>query len=380
VVGAAGTLIAGILQLVIGLYGRALLQFGALAAMTVLPLLQLYLDDRDEFGKDIVVPAGMHVVDPVGQFAPETIASEDLLAESILAAYSPNANPSSEPPLIRADLPELDEFATSKRAALVRQLASDPKWQVIDEDGRHYAYRRLAFGGRYESTPEGYYGSVTTERPSLPFLVRIVIGFDGPVFAGSWRGRVTEGVAGGGGVVVQATGEGVDRKESYFVLRSKGAALEIFEQSRFNGRPATLCALGYVQQELRDALTKSVDAGAVAQALPPTIALANGIQGGIYHVRAYVNPGESGRAYLKVFEATKNTPLSADSIASRSTAVVRWSLDPTQRFIYEREVTVFEGSWGIFYPARFELWFIPDAGAPERKLVEETFRIDGWER
>jgi hypothetical protein len=40
---------------------------------------------------------------------------------------------------------------------------------------------------------------------------------------------------------------------------------------------------------------------------------------------------------------------------------------------------VYEGDWDTFYPARFELWFVPSGGGPERKLVEKVFRICGWQ-
>ena len=34
-----------------------------------------------------------------------------------------------------------------------------------------------------------------------------------------------------------------------------------------------------------------------------------------------------------------------------------------------------EGNWGQYYAARFELWFRPDTGAPERKITEKVYRI-----
>ena len=39
-----------------------------------------------------------------------------------------------------------------------------------------------------------------------------------------------------------------------------------------------------------------------------------------------------------------------------------------------------EGDWGKYYAARFEVWFDPDSGAPERKLLEKNFKIEGWQR
>ena len=39
-----------------------------------------------------------------------------------------------------------------------------------------------------------------------------------------------------------------------------------------------------------------------------------------------------------------------------------------------------EGDWGKPYAARFEVWFKPGSGQRERKLLERTFRIEGWMR
>jgi hypothetical protein len=50
------------------------------------------------------------------------------------------------------------------------------------------------------------------------------------------------------------------------------------------------------------------------------------------------------------------------------------------KFIYESPITIYEGDWGVYYPARFELWFVPDSGQQERKLIEQIFKVEGWMR
>lgn len=43
---------------------------------------------------------------------------------------------------------------------------------------------------------------------------------------------------------------------------------------------------------------------------------------------------------------------------------------------------VYEGDWDWdhLYQARFELWFLPDAGGGGRKLLDTTQTIAGWQR
>jgi hypothetical protein len=158
----------------------------------------------------------------------------------------------------------------------------------------------------------------------------------------------------------------------------------VFEQSGIDARPATQLALTDVKRELEAALVSTnmaaLPPGPALDGGEPEIQLAKGMQGGIYQVRAFVNSGESGRAYLKVFEATRNTPLSAERIKPRSISRIGWSTNLNEKYRYQSEITVYEGDWGNFYPGRFELWFIPDSGKAERKLVDRIFRIEGWMR
>ena len=42
--------------------------------------------------------------------------------------------------------------------------------------------------------------------------------------------------------------------------------------------------------------------------------------------------------------------------------------------------TIYEGDWGKPYAARIEVWFRPDSGRTERKLMERVCKIEGWMR
>ncbi len=84
--------------------------------------------------------------------------------------------------------------------------------------------------------------------------------------------------------------------------------------------------------------------------------------------------------YLKAFEVTKNYPLSVDSLKEYSNEWVGWSNNPSELFFSNTNFTIYEGDWGKPYAARFEVWFVPDSGASERKLTEKVFKIEGWQR
>lgn len=98
------------------------------------------------------------------------------------------------------------------------------------------------------------------------------------------------------------------------------------------------------------------------------------------HLQGWVNPGGSGYVDLKVFRVDDGIRLSADRIAEPSNELTGWSEDVDTLFYYNSDVTVYEGDWDHHYDARFELWFHPSDGGPERKLVEVARAICGWER
>ena len=67
-------------------------------------------------------------------------------------------------------------------------------------------------------------------------------------------------------------------------------------------------------------------------------------------------------------------------LKERSNEWVGWSTDPNKIFCANSHFTIYEGDWGKPYAARFEVWFEPDSGGEPRKLLEEVFKIEGWQR
>ena len=361
-------------------------------AFSFLAILGMFGPSEDGFGKGIVIPPDMQVELPGESTLPTNGVAIDRDGQALIAAFSTNSAATGSPE-ISVDWPVLNEFAGPKRALLLRHLASSAKWFVTKERGKVYAYRRCVVNGRWQNSLNGYYSANNFDLwGDQRFQFRIVIGLNGPVMGRPWQAKATVANIVDRGVRLKVINDQKFEQgvESYLILESKGAALEIFEQSPCNSRPFTPLALQQINSELQSVLSspQAQQQGFDPSLLPPEsvksgaaeIHIENGMQGGIYFVSAYVNPGEPGYAYLKVFEATKNTPLSTGRIPERSTAYLGWSANPQEQFFYNSEIIVYEGDWGVYYPARFELWFVPDSGKPERPLVEKIFKIEGWQR
>lgn len=105
--------------------------------------------------------------------------------------------------------------------------------------------------------------------------------------------------------------------------------------------------------------------------------LYNSSQPGIYEYDIWIDRIENGSIYLKAYEVTQNYRLSESYLATDSKIGV---YNPTDTIIrYEsKEFTIYEGDWGKYYAARFEVWFKPSNGKPERKLIEKNYKIEGW--
>ncbi|MEO7677292.1 MAG: hypothetical protein ABIV39_11070, partial [Verrucomicrobiota bacterium] len=259
-----GVLAAGIVQLIKGrkLWGTinlmALPVIGLIAFLGIgfIALEGLFSDEPDNFGKNIIIPADMNVSDPVENFEEPGEPAIDQLTENIVAAFT-TSGVSNGNPSVSTDLTILNEFATTNRQKLIQYLSASPRWFVTEERGKPYAYRRLVIGGRWQNTLNGFYSSSSVAPSSEPnFQIRIVIGFDGSVFAEPFRKIATTTQVGFGVAPIRVVDDKAANqgKESYFVLRSARASVEIFEQSRLNARPATQLALAEIKHELETAL------------------------------------------------------------------------------------------------------------------------------
>lgn len=104
----------------------------------------------------------------------------------------------------------------------------------------------------------------------------------------------------------------------------------------------------------------------------------NGEQGGIYHYAFYWPALSDGEIYLRCFEATKNTELSASRLKPRTTVRV-FGHNEFGQVVPPTEFTIYEGDWEDYYAVRVEVWHKPTGGEPH-KLMEKIYRMEGWMR
>lgn len=112
----------------------------------------------------------------------------------------------------------------------------------------------------------------------------------------------------------------------------------------------------------------------------PRFELYHSFQPGLYEYDYWTREIEKGTIYLKAYEITQEYALSTHQLPEQSAVKVNNPSNDIMLFGTTKAFTIYEGDWGKPYAARFELWFKPDNGGEEKKLLEKNYRIEGWQR
>jgi hypothetical protein len=340
---------------------------------------------EDGFADNLEVPAGVTVSDPL-EWPPESRDSVDEFQDAVLNALQ---MPGDGGETFTANLGSLVHVRNKAPAVLERYLASHPGWRVFRENGKRFATRRWAIESAWRYSLHGYYTDFDIRNwpPGTDpekFQSRFTLGLDGQPWARIGSGTTTIQLGDTVTPVLSSTNGNV---ESHIVIEAGDLVVEVFEQSSDHERRMTNAALEFLDAEMQ--ALRDIDGGTGVDMVlddsfvrrgQPSIELYKSFQPGIYDSYVWANPGEPGMTYLKAFEITREYQLSSTRLPERSNEWIGWSDDPDELFLSNTQFTIYEGDWGQPYAARFEVWFVPDSGAPERKLIQRNFKIEGWMR
>jgi hypothetical protein len=340
------------------------------------------LADNDHFADDLTIPPDLELSDPApapDHFDPPGDPDADPYYAAVLSAL---ASPGTDDPSIADDVPSLALLADRHPDLLSRYLAMHPAWRVFPDRGTLRATRAMGRPGDWTYSLNGYYSQFShSEAPS--WQVRLSVVFDPE--KGRWGRNPTRLQPGETLPATLTKFNGMD--ESCVEIDLGNMRLEILEESERPERRITQALLRLLENELRpladsptEATLRSLLPPDATSAAPADILLRDSFQGGLYNVTLRANPGEPGLVWLKAFEVTTGKPLSAARLAQTSAMRLGWSSDPGETFTGAAHITIYEGNWGQYYAARFELWFRPDTGAPDRLLATRPWKIQGWMR
>jgi hypothetical protein len=295
----------------------------------------------------------------------------------------------------------LNQFTGHQVDVLLRHLASSADWQLKQYQGVWRAIRRQEIcGTRQMSFNNIYYSGGRPDSPRSEVLIVFQ-----PYELGAFGSKRN--------VTITEVGEKLLHLKlktyskdfmSELVVSSSDFFLYIFEGSPDRERRLTQEAFNNVSNEFASVLSNEeeiLEKGYAIAAIPKIsviqsnearfvvsdeancdeYSLANTQSceiNGHCQVGGYINPGEFGYAYVKVFDVQSGEQLCSEDIQYRSMEYVGWSSNSLNQFFYDANITVCEGSLSR-EPARFELWFQPISGEA-RKLLEAIHLTSTWER
>lgn len=382
-------IIAIIVSLVRRRWAVAFVQFavgsGLLILLLFISLLLLYVGlgepSKDYFTRKHGIPRNVSCQEPkLGYFGGKhdygLANCSDEFSQSLFRAASSTG---AVEEAVSVSLSALDRLAGNRREFLLAYLAAHPGWWLHEDNGRLCATRRWKVDGRWFHPLHGYYsGEVSGEI----FQTRTTLGFPDFVFGEPEHAHPLEGQ-----VKIVPEEKPYGPPSGSLQLRGENVSVDVYDQDGSRRWKMMRAAVAFLKDEFERLEGISSEEG-IRSLLPEdavkrgkdSFVLRDGMQGGIYNLTLRLNPGEEGSVYVKAFEVTKGIPLSVRSIADSTNERIGWSKDPDEKFLSEVEFTVDEGDWDDYYAARFEVWFRPASGMPERKLMECVYKIQGWQR
>ncbi len=161
-------------------------------------------------------------------------------------------------------------------------------------------------------------------------------------------------------------------------MKAGDAKIFIYDESTHAGRQMTVKMLELLEQEF-ETLEKGKDLREFGEMRPMEVKLYNGMQGGMYLMDIWCNPGETGTLSLRAKELTKGTQLSEHRLTEHQVKTYGCQ-DKDYTFHSQIDFTIYEGNWEQYYGAQLELWFTPDSAKEPRMLWTKNYRIQGWMR
>jgi hypothetical protein len=282
----------------------------------------------------------------------------------------------------------LDRFQDGRRALLERYLASSAAWQVTDDGGRRVALRRRFERGQWQTVLNMYFtepDGPSEVTPQFQSSHRTRIFLDGtaldPYLVSAVHGEARVG-ASSVDVPLVFNPNDAGHFQSRLWIRGTDMAMEIDDGSDTMPRELTRTKLSEVCKELDQLESQESSLG--IDSILPDGSVANSemfsIDGelGDYQAAGYVNPGQNGFVYVRAFDQRSGARLSEKETRKRR-EYTGWSSISDRYYYFGVQFFIDEGDSEHTYPARFELWFRPEDGGPERRLMTTERSINGSE-
>lgn len=299
--------------------------------------------------------------------------------------YKAGQDPGSARASVLCDISELDRLSGERQDLLFRYLACHPGWRsTVDCSGRRVATRRMVSEGF--GHVHGWDADYDTDDNWGWIASWMSIYFDPEDFGG-------QRCASGTRIVPEVVSVG-DHFNIGLICQGTNLSLHLTERTSFPTSRIAQAAFDFSREEFRK-LAAAKDWTDVRKLLPePSLhrgAATLDVRGdcsAYYLYRAQVNPGERGLVYLRAFEVSHGKELGLGGTArkpgpleSETLEFCGWSENPEEKFFVGSQFQLHEHrASGKPFALRLEVWFRPANGGPDRKLVENMFKVRGGQK
>lgn len=284
---------------------------------------------------------------------------------------------------------------------LKRYISGNSRWEIRKEKkfkavGKDYvphevvyAVRKESRNGIFETTLNGYYSNFSGDNDI--YQTRVLISFGQQYGHGRDTTHITYVPENSLEIetIIEAEHSGTPGNSSYLIIDGTSINIEIYEQSKVLKRKYTINAIRELNEELLMVLNnlESINETGLSpsreyySSMPDSnyFDIKDGMQPGIYLIKAGIATTEKGIVYIKAFNSETNERLSENRVTPKTTRELGWANNGQTIFPYESEIVIYEGDWSHKYKARFEIWFRSEDGN-EIKLAEKERVINGWQR
>lgn len=338
----------------------------------VVLLFAMMFNHKDTFADDLKLPENVELSEPLenGNRSFDAIPDEDPFFNALVKSLE-NGEDMADDGALR--MPVLENLMSTEegRAKLAAYFGASADWKFANNVFEGILAARSAYEGNgiYSMTENHF---VWMEPPPgsrdgrhMQYSFRIYLdGYPDRFFAKkSIRDKEKER-----GVEVK---NGVSTLNTW--IEAGRARVYILAQG-----PGNVSAMTRKMVELVEAELASVDMADQGRPGRDTeVTLYNGMQGGMFVMDIWCNPGEPGELSITANEITTGKELSKSRLPEHSVLVYGSSEDKS--YFSQIRFTIYEGDWEQYYGAHLQLWFTPENGA-KRLLWEGDYRIQGWMR
>ena len=337
--------------------------------------------DNDHFADNLQLPENVVLTEPLdGGYQPtwsEKDASDDFQKQVIGAIGKGPMLKLTE----KCHIPALERLMSTPagKQKVLDYLAASPDWTLRYNAADHlYATRNSRYSGRLINCCENHAifpvtNVQTGKRGGIHVRYSIRIYFDGlpnrPFAKGAKDFACT--------IREQKFSNDAITAETW--TKAGSARIFILDESPIPGRQMTVRITELINREF-ESVEKGVDLKKLGRKSPSAeVKIYNGMQGGMYLMDIWCNPGETGTLSVRAKEITQGTRLSERRLKEHQVKTYGCR-EPGVVFHSQIGFTIYEGNWEQYYGAEFELWFTPDSGKPSRMLWTGNYRIQGWMR